>query len=247
MFNFGSLSNLLWLVGPKGVVTSSALDDKSAIYYISCFCKNSESKFKKIMIPAVRERPRESPENTEKEMFFLSTELIKAIRGTPFRVILLANTESEFQKEIAQFIGAKAREATRKIEETCTAFNAGYYDSFLSTKCPETQALQELAMVIEEFPDRFVYKLFSLCKSSEVFSFWVQNGVDLPVNSPFIAASLGNNLVVLQALKERGFFEKLDNDDRELLLQRAKRFKNEGWEFIQQNAMYDPTKRWILK
>ena len=197
---------------------------------------------------AAMKRPRESLENTQQEMEVLTSEFIKAIKGTPFRVVLLAETESEVQAEIAQFIiEAKAREATRKIEEICAAFVAGYYDIFLSVKCPEAQTLRELTMVIKDDLGRFLYKLFSLCKSQEVFSFWVQNGVELPETSLFVAASSGNNLVVLQSLKERGFFDKLDNEGNGFLLQRAKRFKNEGWDFVQQNVIYDPTKRWILK
>jgi hypothetical protein len=190
-----------------------------------------------------------SLEKKQQDMSILKSELLKAIKGTEFRIILLTESENKVMADFAEFIENKDREALRKIEASRAAFTNGSYDVFLSTNLPEKELqLQELKSILDKYPRIFTEKLFLLCKSSEVFKFWLKDvGMELPKDAAFLAVALGNNLVVLQHLKEEGILDVLSNDEKALLLEKAGRFKNKGLEFLQHNVTYDPSMKWRLK
>ncbi len=77
------------------------------------------------------------------------------------------------------------------------------------------------------------YDQFTKCESRETLDFWVQEaGAKLPKDSIALAINLGNNIIVLNYLKEKGWLDNLSGDDKDKILSRAQRFPGEGLEYL---------------
>lgn len=114
---------------------------------------------------------------------------------------------------------------------TYNNFVQGNYDQFIFNKTP--QLTNELRIILSKYNRDFIQRLFTKCESRETLDFWVQEaGAKLPKDSIALAINLGNNIIVLNYLKEKGWLDNLSGDDKDKILSRAQRFPGEGLEYL---------------
>lgn len=110
-------------------------------------------------------------------------------------------------------------------------FIQGKYDHLIFNENP--QLTEELKLLISKYNRDFIQRLFTKCSSRKTLNFWLrEGGVKLPKDTWALAVNLGNNIIVLQHLKETGWFENLSKKDKDDLLTRAQKFKGAGLEYL---------------
>ena len=106
-------------------------------------------------------------------------------------------------------------------------FINGKYDELVFSENPIST--KEIETLIASFPQNFIESLFFKCKYKKTLEFWFENSIlKLPKNAVCLAVCLGCNLSVLKFLKDKQLFQDIDQKTRKNLLNRGKRFQNEG-------------------
>lgn len=92
----------------------------------------------------------------------------------------------------------------------------------------------ELELIIAHFGRKFLRVLFLKCKFIETLKFWFEEfKLQLPIDSISLAVCMGCNIVVLKYLKEKLSFKMISKKERKNLINRGKRFHNEGISFLE--------------
>jgi hypothetical protein len=126
-------------------------------------------------------------------------------------------------------------------EEIYGNFIQGKYDQLIFGEKP--QLTKELSVILSHYNRDFIQRLFTLCDSRKNLDFWLQETeAKLPKDTWALAVNLGNNIVVLQYLKDHGWFDCVSEEDKSSLLQRAQKFSGTGLEYLKTEFAKSATK-----
>jgi len=148
-----------------------------------------------------------------------------------FEVLRHRMEQDILHEQLKSTILSEVQEAPKKIEEIHNEFTKGKYDKFILSDTPILTI--ELMIILSSYNREFIQYLFTNCESDKCLRFWLDKPeVKLPEDTWALAVSLGNNIFVLKYLKEKGWFDKLTDSDKEQLLERGQKFQGEGLEYL---------------
>jgi hypothetical protein len=130
------------------------------------------------------------------------------------------NLEKEVSKKMITLVD-------EMIQQTLlNRFEVGEFDKLIFTENPKLT--KELKALIEIDNRAFVERLFVKCESRKTLEAWFKNGVKLPANPVDMAVMLRSKKVVFEYLYSEGCFQGMHEQDKESILQKAKKRLNEN-------------------
>lgn len=171
-------------------------------------------------------------ENTQLDTI-LKKCLQEIIQLPGFKELEYSSEKEVICEKFKHTILTKQKEAHKKIEEVGEKLNHGKYNQLILAEHP--MITEELEIVKARYSRELIQKLFVKCESDKVLRFWLdEQEIQLPKDTWALAVNLGANIVVLKYLKEKGFFDGLEEKEKRELLNRAKRFPGEGLNYLRQ-------------
>jgi hypothetical protein len=150
-----------------------------------------------------------------------------------FSELKLLNEPKIVCEKFKSTVLSEQKEVHKKIEEIRENLTRGKYDEMMFSENPTLT--EELKIALSKYSTDIVEILFTKCKSDKVLRFWLdEQKMTLPSDTWALAVNLGVNIVVLKYLKEKGFFDGLSKEDKEELLDCAKRFPGEGLSYLKE-------------